>query len=346
MVVVASGVCRERRWPIRLNTRAERGHIALNGAYYGLDAFGLFPPSLSLSAFVLLGLVCLYCSVSGFWDVFNISFHVLRETNCFHRFLAPQMAMSVKAPTPIRSAPSSAPLEAMVAKQQSHIEDLVMQNRTLEQMVQKLRAEVTADQSRHDSTLQQLKQQFGIERIEWKSAADSLQSLWRIVYLRAVAELEKERSNVFKMREEVRLGRVARLQRDYRIGMFQTREMELEDRVAEFQEQFEDMRSSYEEEHKKRLDQKEQFRESVLELNEVVGERDQLEVRALALRLNMSHEHHSVVMHLEIIIHTTQRAHCFTRHFGRKFHILGACHFTGRRTQVQSCRITGEVCRS
>lgn len=157
-----------------------------------------------------------------------------------------------------------------------------MQNRTSDKMAQELRSEITAEKNRHENILQQIKQQFGVERNEWKEAADSLQSLWRIAYLRAIADLEKERGHVFKMKEELRLARLARLQRDYRIGMFQAREMELEDRVAELQEQLEDMNWSFEEEQKKRLVQKEQLRDSVLDLNEIVDERDQLEVRSTA----------------------------------------------------------------
>ncbi|KAI0091321.1 hypothetical protein BDY19DRAFT_697479 [Irpex rosettiformis] len=194
------------------------------------------------------------------------------------------MNLTRKAPTPIRSTPSSAPLEAMVAKQQAHIDELVMRNRTTEQTIQKLKAEIEAEKHRHENGLQQLRQQFGEERTEWKEAADSLQNLWRISYLRAVHDLGKERMEIVKLKEELRLSRLARLQRDYQIGMFQAKEMELEGHVVDLQNQLEDAQWTYEQERSKRTALKVQYQEALDEVEEVRAERNQLEKSLVGLR--------------------------------------------------------------
>lgn len=187
--------------------------------------------------------------------------------------------MNRRAPTPIRSTPTSAPIEAMVAKQQAHIDQLVMQNRTLEQTVQKLKTEVIAEKQRHEGTLQQVKQQFGQERTQWQEGCEAMQTIWRTGWLRVVTELEKERSNVFKMQEELRLARLAKLQRDYQIGQFQIKEMELEDRVVALREELEDVKWTLQEEQRKRAELKEQLRQCAEQLDAARDEHDHLQVR-------------------------------------------------------------------
>lgn len=193
--------------------------------------------------------------------------------------------MNRKAPTPIRSAPSSAPLEAMVTKQQAHIDELVMKNRTSEQTIQKLKAEIQVEKHRHENSAQNLKQQFGQERAEWKEAGDSLQTLWRIAYLRILLDLERERTEMVKMKDELRLARLARLQRDYRIGLFQAKEFESENRIMELQEQVDDAEWILEQERSKRVELKTWLQESMDDLHELQNERTQLEVCFWSIRL-------------------------------------------------------------
>lgn len=121
----------------------------------------------------------------------------------------------------------------MVAKQQAHIDELVMKNRSLDQMVNKLKGELSTEKARYETSMQQLKHQSKLQQSEWKEGCDSLQSLWRIAHLKAVLELEKERTAVIKLKEDLRLERLARLQRDFRITMFQAKELELEDRLQQ-----------------------------------------------------------------------------------------------------------------
>lgn len=121
----------------------------------------------------------------------------------------------------------------MVAKQQSHIDDLVAKNRTLEQTLTKVRAELSAEKARVDTGLVQFKTQLKKEQDEWREGCDSLQSLWRITHLRSVVDLEKERLIILQLREQLRQERLATLQRDFQISTFQAREVELEDQLQQ-----------------------------------------------------------------------------------------------------------------
>ncbi|EKM58265.1 uncharacterized protein PHACADRAFT_117064 [Phanerochaete carnosa HHB-10118-sp] len=196
--------------------------------------------------------------------------------------------MSRKTPTPIRIAPSSAPLEAMVAKQQSNIDELVTRNRSLEQSINKLKAELSAEKAKSDATAQQLHQQHKAEQGEWREGCDSLQSLWRIAHLKAVVDLEKERTVAFKLKEDLRSERLARLQRDFQIGQFQAREAELEDRVQELtldngerngqtQEELAALETTVQEQQREADERKE-------ELEEAIQSKKQLEKALAGLR--------------------------------------------------------------
>lgn len=156
--------------------------------------------------------------------------------------------MSRRAPTPLRSTPSLAPLEAMVAKKQAHIEELVTQTRTLEHTINKLRQALTDEQNRGKEAVAALQQRWQAERLEWREGCESLQVVHRIAHLRTAAELDRERMALLKEREETRRERLARLQRDYRLVAFQSREVELGERVAELELELEETRRSNEEE--------------------------------------------------------------------------------------------------
>lgn len=201
--------------------------------------------------------------------------------------------MSRKTPTPIRITPSSAPLEAMVAKQQSNIDELVTKNRSSEQSINKLKAELSTEKAKSDATIQQLHQQHKAEQGEWREGCDSLQSLWRIAHLKAIVDLEKDRTAAFKLKEDLRSERLARLQRDFQIGQFQAREAELEDRVQELtldneerngqtQEELVTLGATVQELQREAEERKE-------ELEEAVQSKRQLEVRLVQPPLLFGH---------------------------------------------------------
>lgn len=199
--------------------------------------------------------------------------------------------MQRNAPTPIRNTPSSAPLEAMVTKQQTHIDQLVTKNRSLEQDLSKLHSELSAEKGRYEEGLHKVRAQYEQELQQWKDQQDTQASLWRISYMRLVVKIEEERKNALDLQDELRLASLAIVKRDFRLEMFSQSEAEREDRIAELEQELDDARFELDEtqprflaleKHASHLDS--QVKQSADELREVIEEKDQLEVRCL-LRL-------------------------------------------------------------
>lgn len=155
--------------------------------------------------------------------------------------------MSRSIPTAIRSIPSSAPYEAMAVSQQTHIDDLVQKNRTLDHVAKKLKDELNLEQTRSKEAAKAIKAQWQAESAEWREGCDSLQACHRIAHLRTVVELDKERLALVKEKDVARQERIAVLQRDYRITMFQIRESDLEGRIEELEDELEELRAQTEE---------------------------------------------------------------------------------------------------
>lgn len=150
-------------------------------------------------------------------------------------------------PTPIRSTPSSAPYEAMAVSQQTHIDDLVQKNRTLDHVAKKLKEELLAEQARSKEAAKAIKAQWQEESAEWREGCESLQACHRIAHLRTLVELDKERLAMVKEKDVARRERIATLQRDYRITMFQVRESQLEGNIEELEEEVQDSQARAEE---------------------------------------------------------------------------------------------------
>ncbi|KAG1842013.1 hypothetical protein DFJ58DRAFT_66418 [Suillus subalutaceus] len=142
---------------------------------------------------------------------------------------------SKRAPTPVRTAAPFAPHDAMVASQQGHIENLVQKTRNLEHTIKKLNDELSLEQTRAKDTVNVTKQQWRAEQKEWHVGCDALQACHRIAHLRTACALDDERIAVLKEREIARRERLARIQRDYKITMFQAREAELEGQIEDLQ---------------------------------------------------------------------------------------------------------------
>ncbi|KAF5381951.1 hypothetical protein D9615_004354 [Tricholomella constricta] len=139
------------------------------------------------------------------------------------------------------SAPS------LEASNQAQIDDLVQRNRTLEHTKQKLSEQLAHETARSKESLIELQKQWQTEQTEWRQGCDVLQSCHRVVQLRNLVELEKERINVLKELDATRKEKLLRLQRDYRITMFQAREAELEDRIWELEDESDAMIAEFEE---------------------------------------------------------------------------------------------------
>lgn len=196
--------------------------------------------------------------------------------------------MQRNIPTPIRNTPSSAPLEVMAAKQQTHIEELVTKNRSLEQNIAKLQSELSAEKARYEDGLHKVRVQYDTELKQWKEHQEIQASLWRISYMRLSVKVETERKNVLDIQNELRLARLAIVQRDYRLEMFAQKEADQEDRITELEQELDGMRFEAEETllllhalEKQVAQLVEQEHRVAEELREAVEEKDQLEVRPL-----------------------------------------------------------------
>jgi hypothetical protein len=126
----------------------------------------------------------------------------------------------------------------MVASQQGHIENLVQKTRSLEHTIKKLNDELSLEQTRAKEAVNVIKQQWRAEQKEWHVGCDALQACHRIAHLRTACALDDERIAVLKEREIARRERLARIQRDYKITMFQAREAELESQIEDLQADF------------------------------------------------------------------------------------------------------------
>ncbi len=130
---------------------------------------------------------------------------------------------------------STDPNEAMVASQQKHIADLVARNKTLEHTTTRLRAAVAEEQERAADAVAQVQQRWEAERNEWRAGCDSLQAAHRIAHLRTAVDGDRDHAALLEAKEALRRERVARNVRDYKIVLFQGKELELEMRVAQLQ---------------------------------------------------------------------------------------------------------------
>ena len=127
----------------------------------------------------------------------------------------------------------------MAAKQQAHIDELVSRNRSLEVQISNLQSELTSEQTRYEDGLLKVRAQYDTERKQWKDEQSTIQGLWRISYLRLVVQVEEERKAILDLKEELRLSRLAVLQRDFKLQLFSKHEAEQEDRIARLEDELE-----------------------------------------------------------------------------------------------------------
>ena len=134
---------------------------------------------------------------------------------------------------------STDPNEAMVASQQKHIADLVARNKTLEHTTTRLRAAVAEEQERAADAVAQVQKRWEAERSEWRGGCDSLQAAHRIAHLRTAVDADREHAALLEAKEALRRESIARGVRDYKIVLFQAKELELEMRVSQLQRELE-----------------------------------------------------------------------------------------------------------
>ena len=123
------------------------------------------------------------------------------------------------------------------ASNQAQIDDLVQRNRTLEHTNKKLSEQLSQEQSRSNDTIHQLQSQWDINQLNWKQTCENLLGSYRIFQNRIQVELEKERVNTLKEMKITREEKLLRLQRDFKITLFQMNEEELERRVEDVEDE-------------------------------------------------------------------------------------------------------------
>ena len=134
----------------------------------------------------------------------------------------------------------------MVASQQTHINELVNKSRSLENSIKKLTDELEKSNTECATLFAERaswevdrkawtsdRQKWTEERRVWAEGCDTMQACHRIQQYRMACTLHDERVTILKMQDDVRKEQLKRLQRDYKINMFQAREVELEAQLDE-----------------------------------------------------------------------------------------------------------------
>lgn len=146
-----------------------------------------------------------------------------------------------------RGTPLATSIPSLAASNQAQIDDLVQRNRTLEHTNKKLSDQLALESARAKDAVADIQKQWQLEQREWREGCDVLQSCHRLVQLRSTAALEKERMGTLRELDALRREKAVRLQRDFRLTLFQIRETELEMRIAEIQDEREELVVSHEE---------------------------------------------------------------------------------------------------
>jgi hypothetical protein len=180
--------------------------------------------------------------------------------------------------------PVGAGIPSLEASNQSQIDDLVQRNRTLEHTIKRLSDQLALQVTRSEEAVKTVEKQWQHEQLEWREGCDVLQSCHRIVQLRSCVELEKERMNVLKESDAMRKEKLKRLQRDFRITMFQMKEAELEERIQELEDEKESIMAEHEEKTRRMKATYTGYAAQIKAKNEELatarGKREELEVRA------------------------------------------------------------------
>ncbi len=193
-----------------------------------------------------------------------------------------------------RTSSNVTPNDAMIASQQQHIAELVSRNKALEHTISKLRAAVAEEKDRAADAVAQIQQQWKAERQEWREGCDLLQVSHRIAHLRTAGHVDREHIARLDMKEALRKEKLLRMHRDYKLVMFQAKELEMEESIAQLQWNLEkavDERYDAVAEAEERADETmavleaqcaevaEQLKEMAEEQERAVKEKEKLEVR-------------------------------------------------------------------
>ncbi|KAK0469627.1 uncharacterized protein EV420DRAFT_1495740 [Desarmillaria tabescens] len=115
-------------------------------------------------------------------------------------------------------------IPSLEASQQTHIDDLVQRNRSLEHSAKLIRDELDQEKTRSKHALSEVHKRWKADQKEWREGIDVLLSCHNISLWHKIIDLQTERLNFLKEEDDIRLGKIARLQRDFKITQFQQSE--------------------------------------------------------------------------------------------------------------------------
>lgn len=127
----------------------------------------------------------------------------------------------------------------MDARQQAHINELTEQLRTAEHMSKKLREELAQAHAQMKAERGSSHDQRLKEAQAWKVGTELTKASHQVAQARLLLLLDTEKRNVLSGEDSLRGERLARLQRDYHLTLFQQKESELEEMIIELQETLE-----------------------------------------------------------------------------------------------------------
>ncbi|KAK0204926.1 hypothetical protein DFS33DRAFT_1323891 [Desarmillaria ectypa] len=115
-------------------------------------------------------------------------------------------------------------IPSLEASQQTHIDDLVQRNRSLEHSANLIRDELDQEKARSKHVLSDVHKRWKVDQKEWREGVDIVLSCHRIALWRKIIDLQTEKLNFLKEEDDIRLGKISRLQRDFKITQFQQSE--------------------------------------------------------------------------------------------------------------------------
>lgn len=124
---------------------------------------------------------------------------------------------------------------------QAQIDDLVQRNRTLEYTNTKLSEKLAVETNRSKEAVQAIQTRWHEQDKLTREECEDFLAYYRFVQLRTVSALETERLNVLAEQKALREEKLLRLQRDFRVAMFYSKERESEEKVLELEEENERM---------------------------------------------------------------------------------------------------------
>ena len=120
---------------------------------------------------------------------------------------------------------------------QSQINDLIQRNRTLEHTTKKLSAQLAEEVNRSKASVKEIQDKHEANQRQWKESCEDVLASYRIVQKQLEVELEKERYATLAEMGVAREEKLKRVQRDYKLKLFQMHEEGLERKLEEAEEE-------------------------------------------------------------------------------------------------------------